>query len=302
MENGGFGVTGWLARAVDNRLRLAILAVAIVNAWFAVPQILLTIDRFPAVMFDYTMLRADAALANPYTDPLFLWSPLAIPLLRVLLAVGPVLWVVLHVVALAPLGWRLGLLVGMSYPFLFDVSMGNVMTFVAVVGFRAANGSRAAVLAFFVLAFLMPRPLMVPLIVWLLWKEPWTRWPFVALLAVNAGLVLASGLAFEWAANLRGNETIMGHELNLSPSRFLGWAWWPIGIVLAGVALRFGRLGIASLAIQPYLYPQYLLMALLELRKVLVPHGDPGLARRVLPALVVDEHVAEQHLAPRSGG
>jgi hypothetical protein len=52
---------------------------------------------------------------------------------------------------------------------------------------------------------------------------------------------------------------------NLGPSALIGWAWVPIGLALGAWLTWKGRLGLASLAVSPYVLPYYLVMILLEL-------------------------------------
>lgn len=234
-----------------------------VNLWLFRPYVGDLVSTFP-VTLDFTIVREAAWLANPYSNVNYLWSPLAVYPLQLITLVGHFGWFVLHVLALLPLR-RWAPVVAVSFPFWFDITTGNVMTFVGVAAFFAVQGNRAAQVGFVILALLMPRPLMVPLVLWLLWKEPWIR-PWVAgLVVINAVLVLASGFAFDWLQRLASVPVTMGAEANLSPSRWLGWLWWPVGGTLALVALRLGRIGLASVLVQPYLYPQYLMMGLAEL-------------------------------------
>lgn len=218
---------------------------------------------FARAGFDYDVLTEAARLDNPYHQPWYVWSPVAVYPLRLLEVIGNPAWTALHFVALVPLGWPLGAVVGLSWPFWHDMVAGNVIVFVAVAGLLSLRGSRTATVAFMVMALLMPRPLMAPLIVWHLWRQPWTRGVFGALFAAHAIAVLATGHAGDWAARMADPPFVMENPGNLTG--LLGWAWWPIGATISVVAFRYGHLGLASVAIQPYIFPQYLMMLLLEL-------------------------------------
>lgn len=228
----------------------------------------------PAGGLDYHVLAEAARDATPYETPPYgyVWSPLALPLLAVLTSGGLAGWAALHAAALLPLrDWRLIALTAASWPFWTDVAVGNVMVLVAVSAYLAVSGSRVWTAVFFVLALLMPRPLMLPALAWILWQRPATRLPFAALAVVNAAAVVATGCADEWLRAMLVLEHHVGAAWDVGPSRILG-AWWaPVGILLGAWLTWRGRLGLASLAVMPYLFAQYLLMLLLELRRAQVP-------------------------------
>lgn len=54
-------------------------------------------------------------------------------------------------------------------------------------------------------------------------------------------------------------------EHNFSPTRLIGVVWLLIGVPLAAWLTWKGRVGIAGLAMTPYLLPPYLLMLLWDL-------------------------------------
>ena len=141
------------------------------------------------------------------------------------------------------------------------------MVFVFVAAAAALRGSNVGILAFLGLALLMPRPLMVPIAAWILWKQPEWRLPTVGLTAAYAALLVATGQAQAWMQVLLGvGGAVAQTSRDIGPGALLGGWWTWIGLGLAiGLTLR-GRLGFASLAASPYWLPQYLLMALLELR------------------------------------
>jgi hypothetical protein len=207
---------------------------------------------------------ADPYAAGPYH---FRWSPIAAWLLVPLTAAGPLLWQAGLVASTFLLrDRRTQLLILVSWPFWYDVFVGNLMTLVVVTAILAVRGSRAATWAFLALARLVPRPLMLPVVAWLLWRRPELRLGFGLLLAANVALVLASGWAPQFLARLAITGGDMGlAQVNLAPSRLIGAAWIPIGATLAAWFTWRGRLGWAALAVSPYLLPNYLMMGLLEL-------------------------------------
>ncbi len=197
----------------------------------------------------------------------FRYSPLLAYLFAAIAPIGPLAWRALHVVAAVSLGWRspwLALAVLVSWPFWFDLEAGNLMLFVLVLGVWALVGRSWAIGGFLLLALLAPRPLMLPLAAWLLWTKPEWRIRFVGLFIVHAILVLATGWGPAWIGALVGSSTEIGSMLNYGPSRLIGVAWIPIGLVLAAVLTWRRRIGLASLAVSPYWLPYYFLMLFLE--------------------------------------
>src|SRR6476659_726088 len=167
---------------------------------------------------------------------------------------GPMLWRILHVVrALTLPERRLALLILVSWPFWFDFATGNVMIGVLLLAMFALRVSRFAALGFLALTLLIPRPLMLPVAVWLLWKRPELRWPAVALFAAHAVGVLAVGWGGEWLGRLIQTPTTqLGIPFDVGPSRIIGSVWVPIGLTLAAWLTWRGRLGFASLVASPY--------------------------------------------------
>ena len=226
--------------------------------------------------FDWNTLQVAAeriaAGENPYaplrdgTSVSFRWSPLAAWMLVGLTALPWPAWSALHLAGLAALrDLRLIAVVALSWPFVLDVIDGGVMVFVALTAFWAYRGSTAAGIGFLALALLVPRPIMLPLAAWLLWTRPTWRLPFVVAVLAHAGAVVLTGWHVEWAERLLSLTREEVHvSLNLAPSRWIGTAWVPLGVAFAVVLAWRGRLGWASLAISPYLFPPYLLMLVLE--------------------------------------
>ena len=198
----------------------------------------------------------------------FRWAPIAaVGWHYLVIPLGWQMWVALHVAALGVLrDWRVIALALLSWPFWEDAMNGNVLTFVMVAAWSALRGDKAGVAAYCILAALMPRPLMLPVLAWLLWRRPEARW-----WTLGAGVaVLASSLAMsqmdEWVGRLlmsADNEISAIH--NIGPSMFLGTWWLLIGIPLGAWLTYRGRLGLASLAVSPYWLSYYGVILLLEL-------------------------------------
>ncbi|MGH2489558.1 MAG: hypothetical protein ACRDFR_08075 [Candidatus Limnocylindria bacterium] len=195
------------------------------------------------------------------------WSPLAAWILGFVTLMPLWLWQALHIAVLPLLrSWWLVVACLVSYPLWFDIQTGNIMIFVAVTALWAARGNGPAAALFLALTVLVPRPLMLPLAVCLLWQRPTWRLPFVAILAVHAAAVVASGYAADWLVALTPVELELANEFNFGPSALIGALWIPIGAALAVWLTWRGRLGLASMAISPYWLPYYFLMLLLEFR------------------------------------
>lgn len=256
-----------LPRRLDWRSLAIAAATAPLIAW-NISALVSLAEWFPGHHgFDWQVITEAAAMDNPYAQPWYVWSPLAVYPVKALAWVGePGLWAI-HVALLIPLGWPIGALAFISWPFWFDLYLGNVLMLVAVTGYLAVRGSRAAAIAFCILALLMPRPLMLPLLGWLLWREPWTRRPFAVLFALSFAAVLATGFGPAWVDRLMHLPGVMENDGNLAPSQWIGYAWWPIGLVLAAIAFRRGWVGVASVLVQPYVWPHYLLLLIIDARR-----------------------------------
>lgn len=261
-----------LARPLDWRpfLYAALIPVALLNFALVANSILVTLHQEP---FDYGIFVGAAertwAGVNPYLERtetyIYNWSPVAAYGLAVLDWMGPDLWRLLHVpAALAFPTWTMRLLVLASYPFWFDLNNGNIMVFVALLAVYAMRGHRWAGWGFLAVTLLVPRPLMLPIAGWLLWREPTYRVGFVTLFALHAGAVLATGWAFDWLASMTKEGWQVASVFNVGPSRILG-AWWLLaGVPLAWWLFRRGQTGWAGLALSPYILPQYLLIGLAD--------------------------------------
>ncbi len=219
---------------------------------------------------DWNELLQAATSGDPYVADGFRWSPVAASLLAVLLPMGIGAWRALHFAVLLILrDWRLVALVVVSWPFWDDMVSGNVLTFAVVAAWAAVRGSRLGAVGFLAMAIMMPRPLFLPVAIWLLWKQPWTRGVVVVLFGIHLGLVAVSGYGPEWIDRLVSTSGAeIAHPQNIAPTHWIGIAWAPFGVALAGWLVWRGHLGLASLAASPYLFGYYLLFAVLELRSV----------------------------------
>lgn len=195
------------------------------------------------------------------------YAPQLTPLLGLLTAAGITVWRLAHFVALALLPSRkLALLLLVSYPFWADVNTGNLMVFVLLAATWAFRGSSAATGIYLALCVLIPRPIMLPLLAWLLWQRPAWRLPFVGMAAIVVITAIPTGYLPDWTGSfLASGVKDVANDFNLSPSRFIGPAWLVIGVPLAAWLTIRGRLGWASMAISPYLLPYWVQMLGLEL-------------------------------------
>jgi hypothetical protein len=191
-------------------------------------------------------------------------------MLAVLLPMGIGAWRALHFAVLLVLrDWRLAGLVLVSWPFWDDMVSGNVLTFAAVAAWVAVRGGRVGTVVFLTLAILMPRPLFLPVAIWLLWTRPWARGAAALLVGLHLVLVVISGYGLEWISRLvSSGGAEIAHPQNIGPTHWIGIAWVPVGLLLAVWLVRRGRLGVASFAASPYLFGYYLIFGLLELRSV----------------------------------
>ena len=177
--------------------------------------------------------------------------------------------------------WPMRLLAVTSWPFAMDLQHGALITLLVLAAAWSLRGSGIAALAFMLFALLSPRPLMLPVVIFLLWRNPWLRVPTLGLVLAYVPAVLLTGYADEWVGMLtRSGLDMYGTPLNLSPSRLIGSWWIPFGAVLAAWLTVRGHPGFAALAANPYVLPHYLLFALLELRSATVSELDPAITTR----------------------
>ena len=254
-------------------IRRALIGAALVLALAANVVGLVTIAIDHQRAFDWE-IYVEAARRYPlgtlydWHDPFFYrYAPQLAPLLGLLPWVGLLAWRVAHFVALAMLpSRRLALLLLVSYPFWFDVTTGNLIVFVLLAAAWAYRGNGLATAAYLALCVLIPRPIMLPLLAWILWQRPAWRLPFVGMAAVAVLTAVPTGYLPEWIGSLfQSGASEIANDFNLSPSRFLGPAWLIIGLPLGAWLTMRRRLGWASMAISPYLLPYYVQMLGLEL-------------------------------------
>jgi hypothetical protein len=248
-----------------------VLAAVILNVWGLVT----TLPYLPDAgrVGDWARLAAVDPNA-PYANDFYRWAPPALWLWHnVVEAIGFWPWFALHFVAVAALRSRLAvLLVLLSWPFWSDAINGSTLTFVAVSAALAMRGNKPATIVYIGLFALMPRPLMVPVLAWLLWRRPETRLWLTAAVAVVLAASVISGHFGDWLVRLLttgGSE--MAITYNFAPSAWIGWMWVPIGSLLAVVMFLRGRLGLSSVLASPYWFGYYLLMLVLELPQLSRP-------------------------------
>lgn len=227
------------------------------------------------------------------------YSPVLAPLFGVLAPLGELGWRLLHVVAALLMPTRLlTLAVLVSFPFVNDVESGNIMVFVLLAAAWAVRGSRAGSLSFLALTMLVPRPLMLPLAAWLLWNRPDLRLPFVAMFAVHAVAVVATGWGPAWMADLMAASRDVGLPANIAPSRIIGVGpWLAIGIPIAAWLTWRDRPEWAGVFVQPYLIGYYLLLPLASLAR-----RRPTVEREAAPPAAGPRSPAAPVATPPAGG
>jgi hypothetical protein len=193
------------------------------------------------------------------------YSPVAVLPFVLVAPIGETAWRLLLGASLVGLPGRARFLALASYPFWFAIHAGSLVVPTIVVAYLALRGRGWAIGAFFVLALLVPRPLMLPVAAWLLWKHPRWRVPFVVLFVAHAAAVVATGYSDEWLAVLAqvGPEEV-AQQLNVAPSALVGLWWLVAAVPLAIWAFGVGRPALAGLLVQPYWLPYYLLILLAD--------------------------------------
>jgi hypothetical protein len=205
------------------------------------------------------------ALADSRGVSEFRWSPIAAILAIPAGAVGLAAWRLLHFGALGLLrDPRLILLIAASWPFWDDVELGNLLTFAVVAALLARQGNGVAGVVYLGTFLLIPRPVMAPMALWLLWHNPRWRLPFVLAGLAELGVVAGLGLLGPWSAALLASTGDAANVTNLGPSALIGTTWLLVGLPLAALLTARGHLGLAGLAASPYWFPYYLLFVFLE--------------------------------------
>lgn len=204
-------------------------------------------------------------LADPYAWDFVRWSPPAVWLQT---TVQPWAYPVVFATNLAALWfvpWRVALVMLLFWPFWGAQLHGSIIPLTVVAAWNALEGKGVGIVAFCVIAALIPRPLMLPVLAVLLWRYPLARWAFVG----SAGFVVAYSLAVGQLGDWVGNMLIAsGGPYNVAPSVLIGVWWVPISLALAAVLTWRGWYGVASVVISPYLLTYYLTFVVLDLRRL----------------------------------
>jgi hypothetical protein len=252
-------IVSWKRLARD----LLIVAAGVLSLLLIVSTPLFTGEDWNAITHGSQLVVAGQ---SPYEEPLYRWSPLAAWLMVPVVALPYSSWVVLHVAGLLALADPILIGIGLiAWPFWQDAGLGNVLTFVVLVAYWALRGNRFAIGAFFVMCVLMPRPLMLPVLAWLLWRRSETRLPFAVLALASTAGALLTGYGVEWLQVLaQRSASDIANPYQIGPSLLIGVVWLPIGLAIAALLTWKGRLGLASIAASPYWLPYYLLMLLLD--------------------------------------
>jgi hypothetical protein len=257
-------------RLVDLAAAGLVLAFAVVNAALLPRSLTVILDGGPAVDWEQFVEAGRRVFATDLYEVThtygYRWSPLAAYGFAAMAPMGALAWRLLHVVAaLALPTWPMRFITLAAWPFWYDVEAGNVMIFVLLAAAWAIRGNAIGIAGFVALSLLVPRPLMLPVLGWILWRQPEWRIPALVVAAVHLAAALASGWAIAWIDMLLTLGGEQGSPNNLGPTRWLGAWWLLIGVPLAAWLTWKGRLGWASLAVSyPYVLPYYLLMLVLE--------------------------------------
>ena len=222
----------------------------------------------------YGVLQPDSTL------PWLRWSPIAAYLMIPVFAAGIWVWRAVDVATVFALrDWKMIAITLTCLPFWLDLRLGNIVTICFVAAALAVRGGKIATPLYLGLCLLVPRPLMAPVAVWLLWKRPEWRIPFLVAALAEIAAVAAMGYLPDWWHVLTSSTGEIGNSVNLAPSRLIGEAWMLAGLPLAAWLTWRGRLGLASLAASPYWLPYYLLFGLLEMvptRSLPTADREPG--------------------------
>jgi hypothetical protein len=204
-------------------------------------------------------LAGDVVGAYRYAPLYALLAGLAAPL-------GVLPWRVLSAASLLLLPRRLGLIAAISFPFWYDLQVGNITTLMAVLAFLSVQGKGWAQVAYLTISVLIPRPLMLPVALWILWhRRLWWPW-FIGAAALYAAASWATGWVDEWFSVLSSVSAGLEGKTFLGWQRLVGSWWWVIALPLAGALMWRGRMGLASIAISPHIVPYYWLFLLVEER------------------------------------
>ena len=263
-----FGRVRWTGLALSSR-SVSLRTIGLVALW-TVNGIFLVIT---AAAFLYADVGVDwdiyTEAGRRYFDGgLYTWdglpyrySPLLAPVFGLIAPIGYLGWTALHFAALLTLPRRLALVALLSAPFWNDVYNGNTMTFVFVAAVYALRGKPWA---FFVLAVLIPRPVMLPVLAWLLWRHREYVVPFALIALASLGGAWMTGWLDEWLFASELGSVSDGIISDLSPANLIGPVWYPISLALAGLLTWKGWLGPASFLASVYWSLHYGTMLLLR--------------------------------------
>ena len=204
----------------------------------------------------------------PYDNDYFRWAPPALWLWRTFVApLGFGLWLVAHLGAVLLLRDPVAICVALlSWPFWSDALNGSTLTFVVVSGALALRGSRMAMGTYVLLFVLAPRPLMLPVLAVVLYRQRLARFAVAAGVVVVVAASALSGQLGAWVLRLvESGPSEIESINNIGPSLLMGPWWLLLGVPL-GVWLTLRRYpGAAGLAMSPYWLSYYLLMPLADL-------------------------------------
>ena len=236
------------------------------NAIFVIATVIIELPREADwnVIQRAAGLAGDPALYRQAQTATFVWSPLAAHALQLIAWMDVWAWrVIIIAAALALPTWRIRIVVLISWPFWTDIAAGNILTLTFLASVWALRGWKVATFAFFNVALLRPMPLLLPMFLWLLWKRPEWRLPVAGMVVVHGLLILWTGLGPEWiGALLEVASDLRRSFYNVGPTRFVGYWWLLAGLPIGAWLLRRGHVGLAGLAISPYVWSYYLFWAL----------------------------------------
>lgn len=212
---------------------------------------------------------------NPYATnidgTLFRWSPLAAWVMTFLGHVPPDVWRFIQAPMLAFVGdWRLIMLVLFTFPFWDAMAAGTITVPIVVIGLIALRSpeSKWPALVYVTACALIPRPWMLPLAAWLLWKRPDLRVASAGIVAANVVGVALTGWGGEWLRMLLASGGEVSNVYNFGPTAVFGTAWLLVGLPLGLWLFLHRRVGLAALVASPYLFPHYYLAMLWDLGRL----------------------------------
>ena len=206
---------------------------------------------------------------NPYlagdVEGAYRYSPLYALIGGISEPLGPWPWRAISAASLLLLPWRVALIGAISFPFWYDLHVVNITTAMAVLAVLSLRGRSWAQVAYLIVATLIPRPLMLPVGIWIVWhRRAWWPWLLLGLAAYVAANWM-TGWLDEWIDILRSVSAGLEGKTFLGWQRWLGEWWWAVALPLAAMLSWRGRLGLASVAISPHIVPYYWIFVLLDI-------------------------------------